>query len=326
MSESKIFNKPKTIIRKSSFSNRRAQVFIEAKTQLFLDLKKWGFRFRPHFWFDSEWYCADGGAGIAVPLWFYHQSLYKFAISQNLLPEDQDAKNILAILRHESGHVFDNLIQDNKNPARQRLFGANKAYPNSYTPDPLSRDYIMHLPDFYAQSHPCEDFAECFAYLLKEGPNWRDNFYYEYYSDKVLAKLEYVEALMQKNMHIKVQNKHKFIGPEFTDRKWSLQQFVKQRQKFLKKSAVLLKPKKRFLGSLDVNILNTFAKQLEQDRVDSLEKKVRIWSMQNAYKALLQNSKRLPAQSVDIKPMTIRALVQEESLRYLRKGSVRYNI
>ena len=46
-------------------------------------------------------------------------------------------------------------------------------YPDSYQARPGSRRYVQHLGDWYAQSHPTEDFAETFAVWLKPNSDWR---------------------------------------------------------------------------------------------------------------------------------------------------------
>ena len=51
----------------------------------------------------------------------------------------------------------------------------------------------MHLDDWYAQSHPDEDFAETFAVWLTPGLDWRAR----YKGWKALQKLEYVDELMR---------------------------------------------------------------------------------------------------------------------------------
>ena len=43
-----------------------------------------------------------------------------------------------------------------------------------YHPQPFSRSYVVNLDDWYAQSHPDEDFAETFAVWLTPGLDWRD--------------------------------------------------------------------------------------------------------------------------------------------------------
>jgi hypothetical protein len=51
----------------------------------------------------------------------------------------------------------------------------------------------MHLEDWYAQSHPDEDFAETFAVWLTPGLDWRK----QYVDWRALEKLEYVDELMR---------------------------------------------------------------------------------------------------------------------------------
>ena len=52
---------------------------------------------------------------------------------------------------------------------------------------------MVHLDDWYAQSHPDEDFAETFAVWLTPGLDWRKR----YAGWKALQKLEYVDELMR---------------------------------------------------------------------------------------------------------------------------------
>jgi hypothetical protein len=51
----------------------------------------------------------------------------------------------------------------------------------------------MHLEDWYAQSHPDEDFAETFAVWLTPELDWRKR----YSRWRALQKLEYVDELMR---------------------------------------------------------------------------------------------------------------------------------
>jgi hypothetical protein len=51
----------------------------------------------------------------------------------------------------------------------------------------------LHLDDWYAQSHPDEDFAETFAVWLTPGLDWRAR----YAGWKALEKIEYVDELMR---------------------------------------------------------------------------------------------------------------------------------
>src|SRR5260221_293011 len=62
-----------------------------------------------------------------------------------------------------------------------------------YRPRPYSRSYVVHLDDWYAQSHPDEDFAETFAVWLTPGLDWRGR----YRGWKAMQKLECVDDLMR---------------------------------------------------------------------------------------------------------------------------------
>ena len=49
-------------------------------------------------------------------------------------------------------------------------------YPGTYTPRPSSRQHVLHLGHWYAQSHPTEDFAETFAVWLQPKARWRRDY------------------------------------------------------------------------------------------------------------------------------------------------------
>jgi len=77
----------------------------------------------------------------------------------------------------------------------RELFGqtSREETPDSYRPRPFSRSYVMHLEDWYAQSHPDEDFAETFAAWLTPSNEWRQR----YAGWPALKKLEYMDAVMR---------------------------------------------------------------------------------------------------------------------------------
>jgi hypothetical protein len=100
----------------------------------------------------------------------------------------------MRILRHEAGHVVQHAYQLHTRRQWQRLFGpSSKRYPSYYRPKPTSKRYVQHLPLWYAQSHPDEDFAETFAVWLTPRSNWRRR----YIGWPALKKLEYVDELME---------------------------------------------------------------------------------------------------------------------------------
>ena len=55
---------------------------------------------------------------------------------------------------------------------RWELFGPRTADydPDTYRPQPYSKSFVRNLPNWYAQAHPDEDFAETFAIWLD---SWR---------------------------------------------------------------------------------------------------------------------------------------------------------
>ncbi|PMZ55289.1 hypothetical protein C1X96_30620, partial [Pseudomonas sp. FW300-N1A5] len=79
------------------------------------------------------------------------------------------------------------------------MFGSPDAdyEPETYRPRPYSKSFVLHLPNWYAQAHPDEDFAETFAvWLGTPAEEWRAR-----YADwKALEKLEYTDRLMRAAM------------------------------------------------------------------------------------------------------------------------------
>jgi len=107
--------------------------------------------------------------------------------------EGGTAADCMRILRHESGHVVQVAFQLHRRRRWRELFGpSSRRYPRYYRPNPASRRYVYHLPLWYAQSHPDEDFAETFAVWLTPRSNWRRR----YAGWPALKKLEYVDELM----------------------------------------------------------------------------------------------------------------------------------
>jgi hypothetical protein len=99
----------------------------------------------------------------------------------------------MMILRHEAGHAIEVAFRLDRRPTWRKVFGrASKPYPTHYRPKPFSRDHVLHLDWWYAQSHPTEDFAETFAVWLRPGAMWRRR----YRTWPALKKLKYVDKLM----------------------------------------------------------------------------------------------------------------------------------
>lgn len=151
-------------------------------------------RFVPNRWLSSEWFSPDGVPGIAIPFYLAHPRLTKLEKSQMLTVEGGTPRTCLQILRHEAGHAICNAYRLHRRAAFRETFGpATTRYPETYKPDPASRNFVTHLPAWYAQAHPAEDFAETFAVWLTPGSRWRK----AYAGWPALKKLEQVDAWMQ---------------------------------------------------------------------------------------------------------------------------------
>ena len=164
----------------------------ECVCQVWEELAIRGLRFRPHAWLSDEWYCPDGIPGIAIPFYLSHPRLARLEKSQMLEVEGGTRTWCLKIIRHEIGHAFDTAYRLHRRKRYRELFGRyNEPYPDTYRPDPNSRDYVNHLEPWYAQSHPAEDFAETFAVWLKPKSNW----WKQYRDWPAIHKLNLVDEL-----------------------------------------------------------------------------------------------------------------------------------
>ena len=162
--------------------------------QLDGELERLGIRFRPHFWLSEEWFTPDGIPGVGIPFYLTHPRLIRLERTQMLEVEGGTYDSCMRILRHETGHAIDHAYLLHRRRRWQGLFGkSSEPYPDLYMPRPYSKRYVLHLDNWYAQSHPDEDFAETFAVWLKPRSAWRKR----YRGWPALKKLEYVGELMQ---------------------------------------------------------------------------------------------------------------------------------
>jgi hypothetical protein len=142
--------------------------------RLYTELENRGIEFRPHVWLSEEWFSPDGVPGIAVPFYLAHPRLERLERRIMREAEGGNARGMMRILRHEAGHALDNAYRLRRRRVWRDVFGpASLPYPHRYRARPGSRRYVHHLGEWYAQSHPTEDFAETFAVWLKPNSNWR---------------------------------------------------------------------------------------------------------------------------------------------------------
>jgi hypothetical protein len=157
------------------------------------ELARRGIRFKPHYWFSTEWFSPDGVPGIAMPFFLGHPRLTR--LERRMMGEAEGSNRPwrLRLLRHELGHAVDTAFGLRRRRDWRRVFGAASApYARDYKVRPGSKDHVLHLEHWYAQSHATEDFAETFAVWLHPRAQWRA----EYAGWPALAKLEFVDRLM----------------------------------------------------------------------------------------------------------------------------------
>jgi hypothetical protein len=167
---------------------------LEARVaRLYDELAARGLRFRPHCWLSSEWFAPNDVPGIAIPFYLAHPRLKKLEDRMMLEVEGGTRNACMKLLRHEAGHAYETAFRLGRRQKWRRVFGrASRPYPTVYRPRPFSRNYVLHLDWWYAQSHPCEDFAETFAVWLAPASRWRR----AYRDWPALKKLQYVDELM----------------------------------------------------------------------------------------------------------------------------------
>jgi hypothetical protein len=161
--------------------------------QLYRELEAKGLtKFRPACYLTDEWGCPSGEPIIGIPFYLAHSALAQLEKETHDL---EDAREIMMYLRHEAGHAFTYAYKLHNTPAWKKFFGPfRRPYRDNYRPAPFSRDYVRHLPGWYAQKHPDEDFAETFAVWLTPRSNWRKR----YRGWGAMEKLRYLNRLARK--------------------------------------------------------------------------------------------------------------------------------
>jgi hypothetical protein len=166
--------------------------------RLYRELDQRDIKFRPHVWLAEEWFSPDGVPGIAVPFYLAHPRLERLERRMMRHVEGGSAESAMRILRHEAGHAIDTAYRLRRRKRWREIFGpASLPYPDTYKARPGSRRYVQHLGEWYAQAHPCEDFAETFAVWLKPNSSWRRT----YAQWPAVHKLEFVNDLLESVRH-----------------------------------------------------------------------------------------------------------------------------
>jgi Putative zinc-binding metallo-peptidase len=159
-------------------------------------------RVRPVCYLADEWFSPAGVSAIALPFYLAHPRLKALELHQMLEVEGGTPDWCLKLLRHECGHALDHAYAFSQTREWVQIFGSpeEEYKPEYYRPRHYSRSYVRHLPKFYAQAHPDEDFAETFAvWLAVPAETWRE----QYRGWKALQKLEYVDGIMRVAAEVK---------------------------------------------------------------------------------------------------------------------------
>src|SRR5256712_1462294 len=146
--------------------------------QLCEELSAKGLAFHPPCHVGDEWFVPIGIPAIFVPFFLVHDRLRALERTMMLEVEGETAEWFMKLIRHEAAHAYTYAYRLTRKKKWQQIFGqtSDEETPNFYRPRPFSRSYVVHLDDWYAQSHPDEDFAETFAICLTPGLDWRKRY------------------------------------------------------------------------------------------------------------------------------------------------------
>jgi len=143
----------------------------------------------PRFHLSTEWGVPFGTVVIGIPFYLARPELTELHGEEVGHIEGFNRTDILRYLRHEMGHVINYAYKLYDLEAWVKLFGSiTQPYREEYRPQPFSRRFVRHLPGWYAQKHPDEDWSETFAVWMTPGSNWRADYAQ---LPTALAKLEF---------------------------------------------------------------------------------------------------------------------------------------
>lgn len=161
--------------------------------KLYQELDDKGIKFKPPFYLADEWFTPDEEPIVGIPFFLAHPALMKIEKKFMLEVEGGTKQWCAKLLRHETGHAINYAYRLYKRKKWRKYFGRfSLEYPDTYKFRPYSRNYVVHLGDYYAQYHPDEDFAETFAVWLTPGLDWQSL----YKGWKAIEKVKYVDELI----------------------------------------------------------------------------------------------------------------------------------
>lgn len=152
-------------------------------------------KLRPRFYLSTDWGVPFGTIAIGIPFYLAHPGLVALHAEEVGHIEGYSDDDILKYFRHEMGHVVNYAYKLYEEEDWIEMFGSiTQPYLEDYRPEPFSTRFVQHLPGWYAQKHPDEDWSETFAVWMTPGSHWREA--YEGWTD-ALRKLAYCAAQMK---------------------------------------------------------------------------------------------------------------------------------
>ena len=140
-------------------------------SQFYQDLAARGVTLRPDCYLGDEWFSPAGVPSIAIPFYLAHARLKTLELHQMMEVEGGSADWCQMLLRHECGHAIDHAYRFSSRREWKAVFGSpDEEYaPETYRPRPYSKSFVRHLPNWYAQAHPEEDFSRVFPNIPHTG-------------------------------------------------------------------------------------------------------------------------------------------------------------
>jgi hypothetical protein len=162
--------------------------------QLYQELERAGISIKPKTYLSDGWGCPNRVPVIGIPFYLVDPKLYSLK-SQLTGIEPEDDTEVMMILRHEAGHAFNYAYRLYNSLKWRKLFGRfSLPYKEKYKVIPFSARFVRHMPGWYVQRHPDDDFAETFSVWLTPGSDWRKR----YDNTPAMIKLLYVDKMVRK--------------------------------------------------------------------------------------------------------------------------------
>jgi hypothetical protein len=166
----------------------------ELINELYQELEKTGISLKPKTYLSDEWGCPQGIPVIGIPFYLADPRLRRLEGKLTDIEAETDPE-VMMYLRHEAGHAFNYAYRLYLKTQWRRIFGPfSRPYKEEYKPIPFSARFVHHIPGWYAQKHPDDDFAETFAVYLTPDSDWRR----KYADTRALTKLLYVDRLVHR--------------------------------------------------------------------------------------------------------------------------------